>query len=438
MSYFALEKISYFCYYSQLMEKLKNKIIAVLRWSEKYTKTDMTYLARGSFWNILSQIIVSASTLLLSIAFAHFVSKETYGEYKYILSIAGILSAFALSGLSAAVNKSVNQGYEGTLNNIFWKNIKWSVFFMLIAMGLSIYYFVNDNSSLGIAMLIVGSFSPFLNSTNLYNSYLEAKKDFKRSSIYFGIIGNVFPAFCLFISMIFVSKPLWFVVVYFTSNTLIGLILYFRVLKIYRPNKKVDQNALSYSKHLSLMGILSVIIGNIDQVLVFHYIGGAQLAIYNFAVAIPKQIKGPMKGLASLIFPKFSERGDSEIRAGMKNKILWLFLGGVVLITLYILSAPYIFKLLFPKYMDSVLYSQIFSLSLLWIVAIPADTYLSAKRKIKEQYIGNTISPIIQIILLFMGIIWWGLLGLVIARVATSLISSVISIILYEKSSRVS
>lgn len=420
------------------MEKLKNKIIDLLYWSEKYTKTDMTYLVKGSFWNLLSQFIVSVSTLLLSIAFAHFVSKEAYGEYKYILSIASILSAFALSGLSTAVNKSTNEGYEGTMNYVFWKNIKWSALFMLLSLGASVYYFVNGNSSLGISMLIIGSFSPFLNSTNLYNAYLEAKKDFQRSSIYFGIIGNLFPAVCLFVSMLFVNRPLWFVLVYFASNTLIGVILYLRVLKIYKPNKKIDRNAMYYSKHLSLMGILSTITGSIDQVLIFHYIGGAQLAIYNFAIAIPKQIKGPMKGLAGLIFPKFSEREDAEIRAGMKNKILWLFFGSIVLITLYILAAPYIFKFLFPKYIDSVFYSQIFSLSLVWVISIPSETYLLVKRKIKEQYIGNTIGPIIQTVFLLVGIIWGGLLGLVIARVIISVILSFISIMLYERASRAS
>lgn len=420
------------------MEKLRNKLTSILRWSEKYTKTDMEYLVKGSYWNILSQIVVSVSTLLLSIAFAHFISKEVYGEYKYVLSIASILSAFALSGLGTAINKSINQGYEGTMNDVFWKNIKWSALFMLLSLGLSIYYFLNENNSLGIAMLIIGSFSPFLNSTNLYNFYLEAKKDFKRSSIYFGIIGNIFPAFCLFVGMFFFNKPIWFILIYFVSNTLIGIILYFRVLKIYRPNKKIDPDALNYSKHLSLMGILSTITGSIDQVLIFHYIGGAQLAIYNFAIAIPKQIKGPMKGLASLIFPKFSEREDREIRAGMKNKILWLFLGSLILIALYIIAAPYIFKLLFPKYMDSVFYSQVFSFSLLWIISIPSETYLLAKRKIKEQYIGNTIGPVVQTALLLTGILWGGLLGLVIARVANSLISSLMSIMLYNRASRVS
>ncbi len=418
------------------MEELKNKGVQSLLWIEKYTKTDMVYLAKGSFWNIFAQIITTISTLLLAVAFAHFISKETYGEYKYILSLANILGVFTLTGLGTAVMKSVIQGYEGTLNDIFWKNIKWSVLFFLITFGISIYYFVNGNISLAISMLVVGSFSPFFSSSNLYNSYLVAKKDFRRSSIYFNLIGNLFPSFCLFMTMLVTNKPVWFILVYFASNTLIGLTLYIQVLKIYKPNKKVDDGALGYSKHLSFIGILGSVADNIDQILVFHYIGPVQLAIYNFAIAIPNQIKGLMKGLASLIFPKFAERTDKEIISGMKNKYILMFISSIIIIITYIVTAPYIFHIFFPKYMDSVFYSQVFVLYFLGMTSMPAEVYLVVKEKIKEQYIGTISGTIIQVGLLFIGILWWGLLGLVIARVVTKILWSVTGVLLYNSASK--
>jgi O-antigen/teichoic acid export membrane protein len=70
------------------------------------------------------------------------------------------------------------------------------------------------------------------------------------------------------------------------------------------------------------------------------------------------------------------------------------------------------------------------------MVSIPSEAYLVVKKKIKEQYMQNIFGSIIQIVLLFIGIIWGGLLGLIIARVITKLIWGVISIYFYEKSSR--
>lgn len=418
------------------MQKIKQRCISVLRWLEKYAKTDLVYVTRGSFWSTLSQIVVTFSSFLLSIAFAYFVSKEAYGQYKYILSLVGILSTFTLTGLNLATTQSIIRGFEGTLKYAFWQNIKWSVLFFLSAFGSSIYYFWNGNSSFGISILVVGCLWPFFTSTNYYACYLTAKKDFRRNAIYFDIIGNLFPYVCLLVVMFSTSNPVWLIVTYIVSNTFIGIILYRKVVRIYNPNKKVDPEIISYSKHLSLTTILGGFSANIDQILVFHYIGPAQLAIYNFATAIPNQIKGPIKNLGSLIFLKFTERSNSDIRSGMKNKMMLLFLGIVVVIVVYIVVVPYFFHIFFPKYSDSILYSQIFSLSLLYVISVPANTYLTAKKKVKEQYVQSVSGLIVQIILLAIGIIYWGLMGLVLARVVIRLAWAFIAIVLYNEASK--
>lgn len=416
------------------MEKLKNKLVSFLRWTEKYTKTDMVYLARGGFWTVSSQIVLSFVIFLMAVSYAHFLPKEAYGEYKFILSIATILGTFTLSGLNIGTLRSISLGYEGTLRYAFWQNIKWSALFFLGSGAVAGYYFLQGNYSIAVAMLFVGCLSPILNSSNLYSSYLAAKKDFRRNALYFDIIGNFFPYACLFTTMLLTSEPAWLVIVYFASNTLIGLVLYRRVLKIYKPNKSIDKEMLNYSKHLSLMDILSGIANNIDQILVFHYIGAAELAIYNFAIAIPNQIKGPVKNLTGLMFPKFAKRSDKEIRASMKSKLLLLFLASFAIVIVYVILAPFIFKIFFPKYLDAVLYSQIFSFSILVITFTPANVYLSAKKKIREQYIVNISSSIVQIVLVCVSIILWGLMGLIITRVIVRLFTNIIIMFLYSKS----
>lgn len=417
------------------MDRLKQSGLRSLRWLEKYTKTDMVYLAHGSFWAIASKIVITLTTFLLAIAFAHFISKESYGQYKYVLSIISILSAFTLTGLNTAVLESVSRGFEGTLRYAFWKNIKWSVLFFLGTGIVSIYYYVQNNHFLATAILITGCLWPFFISTNLYSSFLNAKKDFRRNAIYFDMLGNIFPAASLILTMALTSNPLWIISAYIFSNTLIGVILYYKITNVYKPNSEVDPEMLGYSKHLSLMNILAVIGDNIDQILVFHYVGAAQLAIYNFATAIPDQIKGPLKNLTSMMFPKFTERSDEEIRSGMKNKFLYLFVFSIILIIIYVLTAPYIFRIFFPKYTDSVIYSQIFSISLLWMVSIPADTYLNAKKKVKELYIGTILGALTQIAFVFAAVILGGLMGLILARVAIRLVFSIISISLYNRTS---
>ena len=418
------------------MERLKNRTVSVLKWLEKYTKTDMVYLAKGGFWGIVSQITTMLMVFGLAVAFGHLVPKDTYGQYKYVLSIVSLLGTLSLTGLGTATLQSITRGYEGTLKYAFWQNIRWSIFFFIGSGLVSVYYFLHGNLMLGLSMLMVGCLWPFFNSTNLYESLLIAKKDFRRSSIYFDIIGNLVPYACLFGTMFLTKNPLWFVAVYIISNTLIGLILYLRIVSIYKPNDKVDPHMMNYSKHLSAMSILSGISENLDQILVFHYVGAVELAIYNFATAIPDQIKGPIKNLSNLIFPKFAERTDKEIKSGMNRKLLVLLAVSVVIIVAYIIAAPFIFKIFFPKYLGSIIYSQIFSVSLLSTIAIPANTYLSARKKIKELYIINLSSAIFQIIVLFVSVIYWGVLGLVIARVLTRIVTAMFGMFFYEISAR--
>lgn len=418
------------------MEKIREKAISILKWSEKYTKTDMVYLAKGGFWGIVSQICLMFMTFGLAIAFAHLVPKETYGQYKYVLSIISLLGTVTLTGLGTAVMQSVSRGYEGTIEYAFWKNIKWSILFFSGAGIISIYYFLHQNFTLGISMLIVGCLWPFFNSTNLYSTLLVAKKDFRRLTIYFDIIGNLVPYLALFTTMFFTTNPLWFVMVYIISNTLIGLILYKRIISIYKPNKNIDPEMMSYSKHLSFVGVIAGIAGSLDQILVFHYIGATELAIYNFAMAIPDQIKGPIKSLTNMIFPKIAEKNDKEIREGMNHKMMVLFVLGICLTVGYIIIAPFIFHTFFPKYSESIFYSQIFSLSFLWITSLPASTYLDAKKKIKEIYFSNIFGSSLQIIILFVSVIQWGLFGLVLARVITRLMWSTMSIVLYNNASK--
>ena len=54
-----------------MIQKIRNKAYNVLRWSEKYTKTDMLYLAKGGSWFTVGQVVSSSSVLLLAIAFAN-------------------------------------------------------------------------------------------------------------------------------------------------------------------------------------------------------------------------------------------------------------------------------------------------------------------------------------------------------------------------------
>ncbi len=409
----------------------------LFQWAEKYFKTDIRYLLSGTFWSTLAQILSLIISLILATVVSRYLPKEIYGTYKYIFSAVAFISTFSLTGLGATVFQSTARGYDGALKEGFWINLQWSAFVFIGSLALATYYFSAGNNTLAIGMLFAGCLSPFLSSVNLASSFLAGKKDFKRQSMYFGWIGNGFPTLALIATIFFTQNPLWLVLVYCITNTALSFYFYFRTISIYQPDpEKKDAGMLSYAKHLSVIGVLGGIATSIDQVLLFHYVGATSLAIYIFSTSILDQAKGPMKTLDSMMQVRFANHPNKNIRESMGNKFLWLTLSVVVCVTAYIFIAPFLFRFLFPAYIEAVPYSQVYAISLLSLAFGPASSYLVAKKKIRAQYINSVVGWTAQILFVSIGVIWWGLWGLIIARVLSRFTVGIVSYGLYRQASK--
>ncbi len=418
------------------MSNLKNRLARILRWSEKYTKMDMVYLARGSFWSIAGQVSASLIALTLSVAMARYVPKDIYGQYKYVLAIISVLSSFSLSGIGGAVLQSAARGFDGALADGFKANLRWSFAIFIGAFALGGYYLIDGNFILGLGILIGGTVTPFLGSYNLYAPFLSGKKEFALQAWYADFITNIIPAIALIIVTLIAPQPLSLIATYFIANFVATAYAYWRTArKLHHATIEHDPHMLAYGKHLSLIGILGGIAGSLDQLLLFHFAGATDLAIYNFATGIPDQIKGPFKMLDAMTQARFAIREPADIHSSIQNKMFWLFLTSTTIVAGYILAAPYLYTLLFPAYAIAIPYSQIYALSLFTIIASPATSYLSAKKKVRELYISTIVGNVFQIVVMVIGVMYWGLIGIVVARVIVRLFGSAFNYIMYRTSS---
>ena len=123
-----------------MFTRLKNFAYKTLRQMEKFTKTDMGYLAKGSFWLSLTNGVMIINAFLISIAFANLLPQEVYGEYKYVLSIYALLKIFSLPGMNTAVSRAVAVGHEGTTLRGMKKQMTWALIGSLLSAGIGIYY----------------------------------------------------------------------------------------------------------------------------------------------------------------------------------------------------------------------------------------------------------------------------------------------------------
>jgi len=409
------------------MDKLRNKIYNILRRGEEFFKTDMFYLAKGGSWLSLGYGVAILSGFAISIAFANLFAKESFGTYKFILSMTGLLGIFSLSGMGTAVTQAVARGLAISLNRSFKINLKWNIGILLGGLAVSLYYYVNGNTLLSLSFLLVGILSPITLSAGLYGAYLFGKKDFRRISFY-GMIHNIVPAGTIIVALFLTESIIAIITVYFVFGALVSLFLYYQTIRAYRQKgNEENPDLLSYSKHLTAMEIIGKIARNLDKIIIFHYLGAVPLAIYAFAIAPVEQLQGGKKILGSLILPKISGRPFKELQKSAPRKALILTIYALVLAGTYAFLAPYFYKFLYPQYLDSVLYSQIYSLTLLAVSGTIFNQILIAHKKKKELYLHQIIVPAVQIALFLILLPHFGLMGLIVAHVITRSFAGILS-----------
>ncbi len=415
--------------YNQGMDKARRYTYNLLRSSEKFFKTDMVYLVRNGLWINMNFVFVSVFSFFLSIAFANILPKETYGIYQYILSVSALLAAFTFTGMNTAIAQSVSRGFDGVLARSIRPQLIWNLVPTAAAFAWSIYYFLNNNSELGLGMMLLGLSLPIVNTFNSYGAFLTGKQDFKKISLY-SISSGVIYYTLMFLCLILFPSAIILVLINFAVSSISSVYFYRKVIWEYKPSTVTDPEISKYAYHLSFMGVLSTLAGRVDSLLVFHFLGATSLAAYTIATLLPEKLGGVFKFITSSAFPKFADRNIEEIRASIVKKIFFLLIGAATISGIYILIAPFVFKILYPQYTEVIPFSQAYSLTLVSVVSSLVITAFNAKKLIKELYIISTVVPILQITIQIAGIILLGLWGLIIAKVISTIILGLSTLIL--------
>jgi O-antigen/teichoic acid export membrane protein len=411
-----------------MRERLTQKISTAL-------KIDARYFLGGGFWLGLGQIFSSIATFSLAVAFANLVLQETYGTYKYVLSVTGILTVLALRGMDAAVLQSVTRNIEGVLIPALRVKLKWGSLSALAGVLVAIYYYLAGNNTLAVSFLIASGFLPFVDSLGIYSSFLNGKRLFRTASLYKTSV-QVGSAIIMIISLFFTENLFLILLVYFTSWASLNLLFFTLTTRQYPPNANYDANIIPYGKHASTVNILDALITSIDGLLIFHYLGPINLAIYSFALAPVSQVRSLFSNIPTLAVPKLSNRSATEIAVVLKKKLPLLFIVGTSFSLLYVLAAPYLYETFFPKYVDSVFPSQLFSISI--ALSLPQTVFGAAVlSKItlipkKMLYLSN-IPGIIFITSLLIFIERYGINGVIFSRLLSLVSGYVINYIMWKK-----
>jgi len=389
-------------------------------------------LIKNGSWLFTRNIVTAFSVILLSIVAANFLDPNVYGIYKYILSIGAIISIFGLTGAREAIVRSLAKHGSINLPKIFKSHLTFSILPHLLLFLISAYYLWQENYVFSFCFALIAVTQPFYQAAELYRATLNGLQKHKvlaLTSIFFTLSTSSIVMFMMwkFGTVIAITSS------YVISHTTLSLLLYFITLE---KNKKSctgvrSPNILGYSINLSVMKVFSRIADNLENVLIFQILSPATLAVFTFAKAPVDQILSQSNIVKFLVLPRFSRYSSKTVRSNIHYKAIWFFTLVLFSLIIYLLAIPSIFELLFPKYLESIVYSQILALSILGVPGILYYEALTASQQTKQLYLIETLAPGIKICLLLIGGFLFGLIGFVIAITISYIFRNILIISLY-------
>jgi len=410
------------------MGYFREKGLHLLHWSEQYTKTDMVYLAKGGGLLGLGQLVSMSAGFIMALLFANFLPKEVYGTYKFVLSVTAILSITTLSGMGTAVTRAVARGFDGTMDEAQRTKTRWGLLGSMLSIIIAAYYSLGGDMVLAFSFFTVALFMPTMEAYGVYDSLLQGKKEFG-TSIRYAVISKILSIVAVGLTIVFTNNVVLILLAYFLPFTGMRFLFLRRVRNKYKSNDTQEEGADSFGKHLSAIGVLGTIAGQLDKLLVFHFLGAAELAAYAIITAPIDQIKAFADNISKIALPKFSQQGAENIGHTIWRRMAVLIVGLAAITAVYWFISPLVFKIFFSHYTAYTHLSQLFGLSIISFALFIPLQILQAQQETKRLYVVNILTSTIQIGLSIVLVISHGLVGVVTARIIARLINAIIYMI---------
>lgn len=407
-----------------MLKNQRDRLHRLLRWSERYTKTDMVYFVRGNFWLNVNRAASVLNGFILSVAFAHLLTKDAYGTYTYALALMGLFSMPQTTALGAGMSKGVARGEDGIVLEGLRRVFPYSLAGAVLLGGLGAYYWYMHNMTLAISFIVGALVLPLSVTNSAGKAILSSKGNFGPMARFNFARTPVMTA-ALVAAAWLTGSALWIIVVNTIGNLLLGTMLYLRVRRMYdlsRAPRTQERFEWRYAFHSGILSIFSYLSDQLDDLLLWKFLGAAPVAVYTYAIAPVREIRALIENQSAVAMPKFAQKSLETVRANLLFRIRQMYLIAVPLAVAYVVAAPLIFRIFFHQYMDAVFLSQVATLSLLSAPRRLMNGAITAHQRVKESYITIIMPSVVRITLACIFIPMWGLWGAVWALLIAELI----------------
>jgi O-antigen/teichoic acid export membrane protein len=355
--------------------------------------------------------------LLLSVTLARVLGAWNYGQYGLVISIVSTLGIFSLPGMDTAINHAVARGYDQVYIRGMAEKAKFALLGALACGPLGLYFFyLKDNPDLGRSLYAAGLlFIPFTVLSS-YSSFLYGRQDFLVASRCYALT-VAFSTCATVLTLLFTRSFLHIMLAYLLSTALCNTFFFWRTLRESR-NREMDETSLSYGKHLTMINALGTAFIDLDNLLVAYFLTLPDLAVYMVAMALSPQIKALSKTVSTVLFPKMSAFNEDELYYWALRRLPLLFITSTAIGVVSALAVPYLIPLIYSaQYARAVPYAQILIVGTgISAPGVVLGGMLKSQKRTRELYVLNIVLPLAKSALWVAGTIWFGLIGMVVAK----------------------
>lgn len=382
----------------------------LIKKAQIHTDIQLIPAIKKGIWVNLGTVVRSLIGFVLLILFANQISEATYGIYRFAYAYLALFSILSLRGADHAILRSSTLGQTGEVRTMFRKRVYWSLIAIPVSLCFAGYYTVQSNLELAKLFILIGVSTPFIFPAQVWASYLNGIKDYKSLGTY-EIIQTLIQNIPLILVLLLLEDVFIIITVSTIFFALSHLLVYWHVLRTYPINQNTTQETYALAKHYSVIGTLTQISSNIDQILLFHLLGPIQLAIYSFAIRIPQEVHTILRTTLKISLPTFVIQTSSTLKKSVISKLIFVFYTSIIIFLGYVILAPFIFQKMFPAYTDAIPYTLLFALSIILAPRILLRNVFIAQGSKKILYTLEMITTGSKILLLFVMVPLYGIIG---------------------------
>lgn len=383
----------------------------------------MVYLFKNSFWTSIGKFFSTISGIIVLIFLTRYISKDIVGQYNFYLSILAIIAIFSIPGLNTSTIEAVAKNNDGVYKKAVKTSFKWSWFGSLVLILIAIYfYFIKNDQTLFLASLITAFLFPFLYTPNTWRSFLIGKQKFKQLNFLSSLQSILYLTAMILVIIFSHGNLIWIISVYLLIQIIANIFSYFFSQR-YIQNNNENSDWKEYGFFLTKMQILNLLTSNLDSIMIGIFIDMKSLAIYSVGKKMITSLQGLIKEFSNIYLAKIAKREKINFK-----KYFYISILTFIFSIITIIFTPFIMRIFFPGYENSVIIAQLFLAFLaIWIfdLFLGYETSYNLKNK-KIIFYKNIITPITYFILIIPALIFFQEIGLVLAVSFKNIINIII------------